>query len=143
MTRVEQRPVRLRVLVVEDNQDGADMLATLLRVFGHEARIETDAVGGLKALAEFGPDVALLDIGLPGIDGHELARRIRHEPGFERLPLVAISGWGREEDVKRAREAGFDHHLTKPAPPEAIERLLSSIAEGRRAQRAPDDERLP
>ncbi len=133
MTQVDQAPVSLRVLVVEDNRDGADMLATLLKVFGHEARVEPDAVSGLTALLEFEPDVALLDIGLPGIDGHELARRIRRQPGFERLPLVAISGWGREEDVRRAHDAGFDHHLTKPTPPEVLEQLLTTIAAERRA----------
>jgi CheY-like chemotaxis protein len=121
---------RLRVLVVEDNQDGAEMLSTLLAMFGHEPRIELDAEAGLRALSEFEPDVALLDIGLPAIDGYELARRIRGTPGFERLPLIAISGWGMEEDVRRAREAGFNHHLTKPAAPEELERLLLTIAAG-------------
>lgn len=132
MTQVDHVPNHLKVLVVEDNHDGADMLATLLRVFGHEPRVESDAISGLQALTDFAPDVALLDIGLPGIDGHELARRIRRQPGFERLPLVAISGWGREEDVRRAREAGFDHHLTKPTAPEVLEQLLTAIAEERR-----------
>jgi CheY-like chemotaxis protein len=134
MTRVQDATSRLRVLVVEDNSDGAEMLATLLKLFGHEARVAFDAEAGLRALHEFRPDVALLDIGLPGIDGHELARRIRRQPGYETLPLVAISGWGRDEDVKQAREAGFDHHITKPTPPDVLERLLVTIAAGRSAR---------
>jgi CheY-like chemotaxis protein len=134
MTRLDNATDRLRVLVVEDNRDGAEMLATLLGVFGCEARVVSDAPAGLLALHDFVPDVALLDIGLPGIDGHELARRIRRQPGFEGLPLVAISGWGREEDKKRARDAGFDHHLTKPTSPDELEQLLAGIA-ARRQQR--------
>lgn len=135
MNPMEPACGQLRVLVVEDNPDAAEMLATLLSVFGHEPRIASDAVGGLRALLEFSPDVALLDIGLPGIDGHELARRIRREAGFEHLPLVAISGWGRDEDVRRAREAGFDYHLTKPMQPDELERLLASILERRQSER--------
>ncbi len=128
---------RLRVLIVEDNRDGAEMLSALLTMFGHVSCVEQDAEGGLRALDEFRPDVALLDIGLPNIDGYELARRIRSTPGFEHLPLIAISGWGMEEDRRRAREAGFDHHLTKPASPEDLERLLSRIAAERGAGPAP------
>lgn len=136
MSPADEPRTSLRVLVVEDNRDGAEMLSTLLTVFGHQPRIAPEASEGLKAVVEFAPDVALLDLGLPGIDGYELARRIRRLPGCERLPLVAISGWGLEEDVRRAREAGFDHHLTKPASPEALERLLAGIASGRRGAQA-------
>lgn len=136
MSPADEPPTRLRVLVVEDNHDGAEMLSTLLSVFGHEPFIAREASSGLRAVVEFAPDVALLDIGLPGIDGYELARRIHQVPGYEQLPLVAISGWGLEEDVKRATEAGFDHHLTKPASPDSLEQLLQAIASRLRGKRA-------
>lgn len=123
-----EQPGRLRVLVVEDDADSADMLSTLLALFGHQVRVERDAAGGLQALAEFLPDVAVLDIGLPKMDGYEMARRVRRTDGFENLPLIAISGWGTSEDVERAHQAGFDHHLTKPASPDRLESLLKDIA---------------
>ncbi|MCC7126733.1 MAG: response regulator [Acidobacteria bacterium] len=108
-----------RVLVVDDNADSAEMLAALLRAYGHAVNVAYDAEGGLRAAGERAFDVALLDIGLPGIDGYELARRLRgsQQPA---LRLVAITGWGQDHDRARARDAGFDAHLTKPAEPDAV-----------------------
>ena len=113
----------LRVLVVDDNRDAAEILGELLRARGHAVRIAYDGVEAVGLALDFRPEVALLDIGLPLMDGHELARRIRAALGNSVL-LVAITGLGQEEDRRRSRDAGFDHHFTKPADFAAIEQLL-------------------
>ena len=102
-----------RVLVVDDNADAADSLAMLLQVRGDEVRVAYDGEEALFAEQEFKPDILLLDIGMPKLSGYEVARRVRDARGPEVL-LVAITGWGQEEDRQRARDAGFDHHFTKP-----------------------------
>src|SRR6202035_1696475 len=104
----------VRVLIVDDNVDAAESLAMLLRLWGHEVAVAHDGPGALRAAETQPPEVALLDIGLPGMDGYELARRLRPQPGLERTVLVALTGWGQEEDRRRSQEAGFDHHLVKP-----------------------------
>lgn len=103
-----------RILVVDDNEDAANSLATLLEVMGYQVRIAYDGPEGIEAADEFKPAVALLDIGLPKLSGYDIARHVRGKRGGEVL-LVAITGWGQEEDRRRAHEAGFDHHFTKPA----------------------------
>jgi PAS domain S-box-containing protein len=115
-----------RVLVVDDNLDAAEMLGALLRHAGHEVRVAGDGPAALDVAAEFRPDVALLDIGLPGMDGYELARALRLDPALPAIVLIALTGWGQEEDKKRARDAGFDGHLTKPADPEQVMRLVAA-----------------
>ena len=112
-----------KVLVVDDNEDAADSLATLLGVMGFEVRIAYDGPEAITAADEFLPQVALLDIGLPRLSGYDIARHVRASRGGEVL-LVAITGWGQEDDRRRAHEAGFDHHFTKPAD---FERLLEVI----------------
>jgi two-component system CheB/CheR fusion protein len=114
------------VLVVDDNRDAAESLALLLQAVGHEVRTCHDGPSALEAAAEFGPDTVLLDIGLPGMDGYEVARRLRALPATERALLVALTGYGQEEDQRRARAAGCDHHLIKPADLEALSALLAS-----------------
>jgi CheY-like chemotaxis protein len=104
----------LRVLLVDDNTDGADSLAALVRLAGHEARVAHDGPGALEAAAAFRPQVVVLDIGLPGLTGYEVARRLRADPDLAGAALVAVTGYGRDEDRERARAAGFDHHLVKP-----------------------------
>jgi CheY-like chemotaxis protein len=104
----------LRVLLVDDNVDGADSLAALVRLAGHDTRVAHDGPGALEAAAAFRPQVVVLDIGLPGLTGYEVARRLRADPDLAGASLVAVTGYGRDEDRERAREAGFDHHLTKP-----------------------------
>jgi signal transduction histidine kinase len=104
----------LRVLLVDDNVDGADSLATLVRLAGHDTRVAHDGPGALEAAAAFRPQVVVLDIGLPGLTGYEVARRLRADPDLSGVALVAVTGYGRDEDRERSREAGFDHHLTKP-----------------------------
>jgi two-component system, chemotaxis family, CheB/CheR fusion protein len=117
-----------KVLIVDDNEDAAEMCATFLELAGQNVR---RAHGGRSALAlaeAFRPRVVLLDIGLPDINGYEVARALRRAPWARDLLLVAVTGWGQDEDKQRALEAGFDHHLTKPIEPGELERLLQSIA---------------
>jgi DNA-binding response OmpR family regulator len=102
-----------RVLVVDDNADAADSLAMLLQVRGDEVRVAYDGAAALVAESEFHPQVVLLDIGMPKLSGYDVARRIRETRGPGVL-IIAITGWGQDEDRQRAREAGFDHHFTKP-----------------------------
>ncbi|MGH8238813.1 MAG: ATP-binding protein, partial [Steroidobacteraceae bacterium] len=118
----------LGVLVVDDNQDAAESLAMLLRTAGAEVHVAHD---GLTALAEFEraePHVVLLDIGMPEMDGCEVARRLREVARHDRVTLVALTGWGQDEDRRRIREAGFDHHLVKPVDLASLQALLTSVA---------------
>jgi PAS domain S-box-containing protein len=117
--------VKRRVLIVDDNADAADTLASLVRTLGGEARTAADGPSGIECASEFTPDVILLDIGMPGMDGYEACRRIRQERFGRRAFIVAITGWGQDGDKRRAAEAGFDAHLTKPADPVVLERLLA------------------
>lgn len=114
-----------RILLVDDNADARGSLAELLSLSGHEVREAPDGPSAIEAARRERPDVALLDLGLPGMDGYELARRLRAEPGLEGLLLVALSGWAGPEDRLRTAEAGFDHHLAKPV---ALARLLEALA---------------
>jgi signal transduction histidine kinase/ActR/RegA family two-component response regulator len=120
-----------RILVVDDNKDSANALARLLkRLYGQEIEVAHDGPSALAVAQAFRPEVVLLDIGLPGMDGNEVARRLRGMPGFEAVTLLALTGWGQEEDRQRSLEAGFDHHLVKPVDPEAILELLAKVPEG-------------
>lgn len=115
----------LRVLLVDDSVDAANSLAMLLRLWGHEALVANDGLNALRLVERQRPDVALLDIGLPGMDGYELARQLRRQPGLEKTILVALTGWGQPEDRHRALEAGFDHHMVKPVELAALQKLLA------------------
>jgi len=117
----------LRVLVVDDNVDAAEMLATLLEMNGYEVRVEFDGASALTTALREPPAVALLDIGLPDMDGHELARRLRVQPATAGAVLVALTGYGQAEDQQRAHDAGFDHHMVKPADLDRLLTLLASI----------------
>jgi len=121
-----------RVLVVDDNRDAADSLAMLLRFLGADVEIANDGPEALVAFDRYRPGVVLLDIGMPGMDGYEVARAIRERPRDERVAVVAVTGWGQEDDRKRTRDAGFDDHLVKPAELSALETLLSQAVSGRR-----------
>jgi signal transduction histidine kinase len=117
---------RRRILVVDDNVDSTNALAKMLtRLYSQEVRVAHDGPEALAAAGEFRPEIVLLDIGLPGMDGYEVARRLRSRPKAEGLLLVALTGWGQESDRDRAREAGFDRHLVKPVDPETLRDLLS------------------
>lgn len=114
-----------RVLITDDNIDAAQTLATALALAGHEVRTASDGEGALQAAASFLPEVVVLDIGMPGLSGYDVARRLRQEPSLSTAYLVALTGWGSREDQQRALEAGFDVHVTKPASAEHIERLIA------------------
>ena len=116
-----------RVLVAEDIPDAAEMMKLVLETMGHEVRIATDGVQAVAIAKQFEPQVALLDIGMPRMDGYEAAQRIRESLG-RRVFLVALTGWGQEEDERRAYQAGFDRHITKPADPDVLEALIASVA---------------
>ena len=120
-----------RVLIAEDNADAAEMMRVMLSFKGHDVRVAADGVQALEMVEAFHPHIAFLDIGMPRMDGYEAARRIRERLG-RRVVLVALTGWGQDEDKRRSREAGFDHHLTKPPEPERLERLISECAEKRK-----------
>jgi CheY-like chemotaxis protein len=117
----------LRILVVDDNVDAAESIAMLLSLDGHDVRSVHDAQRALDLAAEFGPDLVLLDIGLPGMDGYEVARRLRLRQDLTPLRLVAVTGYGQQEDRDRARDAGFDQHLVKPVEPDALNAVLGSV----------------
>jgi two-component system CheB/CheR fusion protein len=121
---------RLRVLIVEDNADVAMSFKQLLELGGHEVRVARDGVVALEVVESWVPDVALIDVGLPRLDGYELARRLRQRPEFAATALVAVSGYGRDDDKQRAFDAGFDHHFTKPVEIEAVEALFTTLGTG-------------
>jgi signal transduction histidine kinase/PAS domain-containing protein len=116
-----------RILVVDDNRDAAESLGMLLEALGADVRVAIDGPGALKMLESFDAAMILLDIGMPGMDGYEVARRIRSDFPGRRPTIVALTGWGQEEDRRRARAAGFDQHLVKPAELDALEALLASL----------------
>lgn len=116
-----------RVLIVEDNDDARDMLRTLLELRGHIVAEAADGPSALERLASFRPDVALIDVGLPGLDGYALARLVRERLAAQPVRLVAVTGYGQAQDRQRALDAGFDRHVTKPVDPLALERLVSEL----------------
>lgn len=117
-----------RVLVVDDNRDAADTCTALLELSGHAVQTAYTAREALDLAASFQPHAVLLDIGLPDLDGYTLAKRIRQTPWGRRAVLIAVTGWGQSEDRRRAQDAGFDHHLTKPVVAEVLEAALQMIA---------------
>jgi PAS domain S-box-containing protein len=125
----ELRP--LRVLVVDDSEDTAEMMTALLEMDGHEIQVAHSGPAALETAAAFRPDVVLLDIGLPGLDGYQVAQRLRDDPTLKDVTLIAASGYGQEADLHRSREVGFDRHLVKPVDPRELRELLGEIA-GRR-----------
>jgi CheY-like chemotaxis protein len=126
---------RRRLLLVEDNPDIGETLRDLLELLGHRVDLASDGVRGVQMALALHPDAALVDIGLPGIDGYEVARRVRADPGGRDVLLVALTGYGRPEDRDRALEAGFDAHLVKPVDPDELSRLVGDLAAGRTAER--------
>jgi CheY-like chemotaxis protein len=114
-----------RILVADDNENAAKLLAMLLTALGNDVRVACDGEVALAVAAEFWPDVALLDLGMPKLDGYETARRIRKEPWGKRMVLAALTGWGQDQDKRRTKEAGFDHHLVKPVDAATLRGLLA------------------
>ena len=114
-----------KILVADDNQDAANSLAMLLRLAGHDVRTVHGGEAALTVASTFEPEIALLDIGMPDLNGYEVAKRLRLTDGGKDLRLIALTGWGQDDDKRRARDAGFDHHLTKPVDPQRLDALLS------------------
>jgi CheY-like chemotaxis protein len=117
-------PARLRVLVVEDNRDAAETLSDLLGLFGCTVEVTHSGAEAVEVADSFRPEVVLCDLGLPGMDGYQVAAALRRQPATSVARLIAISGYGQEDDRRRSREAGFDLHLTKPIDAEELQRLL-------------------
>ena len=120
--------VKRKLLIVDDNPDSAEAMRLLYRISGHEARVVGDGGSAVEAAAAFGADAVLLDIGLPDIDGYEVARRLRADPRTRDILIIAITGYGREQDIRRSQEAGIDEHVVKPVEPD---RVLERITQGR------------
>jgi PAS domain S-box-containing protein len=120
-------PTGHRLLIVDDNRDAADSLAMLLGLQGHVVQVAYSGQTALEMAKGFSPDAVFLDIGMPGMDGFEVARRLRQLPGLAQIVLAALTGWGKQEDRRRSSGAGFDHHLVKPPEPKAIEIVLASL----------------
>ena len=117
-------PKLRRILVADDNRDAGDTLAMLLRLDGHEVHVATDGLEAVEMYANVQPEVVILDIGMPGLSGHEVAQRIRDLPSERPVILIAVTGWGQKADKDRAAESGFDHHFTKPVEPTVLSALL-------------------
>jgi signal transduction histidine kinase/ActR/RegA family two-component response regulator len=117
------------VLLIEDNEDGREMMAMMLSCYGYEVRYAEDGLRGLEVATQFRPDLALVDIGLPGIDGYEVARRLRADPATRDIKLIALTGYGLAEDLRRVLDAGFDRHLVKPVDIDHLMEVIGSCTE--------------
>jgi CheY-like chemotaxis protein len=124
-------PEKLRILIVDDNADAAQMLALVLSASGHEVLVENGPQRAIERAQVEVPDVCLLDIGLPDMDGNELARRLRAQPETSHTVLIAVTGYGQEQDRKNASAAGFNHHFVKPLDAERLIGVLNAISAGR------------
>jgi CheY-like chemotaxis protein len=126
-----------RVLIADDNPDALEMMDLMLTLLGHAVSVAPDGVTAVALARSVEPQIAFLDIGMPRMDGYEAAKRIRDLLG-SRVVLVALTGWGQDDDKRRSREAGFDHHLTKPPDPELLEQLIAACARKAREGTAKD-----
>ena len=127
------KSIQQRVLIADDNIDGAMSLEVLLLHSGYDVRVAHDGLGALELAQSFSPRAAILDIGMPGLTGYEVAEYIRAAPWGRRMVLIALTGWGQAADKRRAFVAGFDHHLTKPIEPDHLETLLRTVLSAERA----------
>lgn len=133
-TRIARDLPRRRVFVIEDNVDAADTLKDALQLVGHVVEVAHDGPHGIAGAKAFAPDVVLCDIGLPGMNGYEVARALRHDAAFDRVALVALTGYAQPDDITKALEAGFDAHLAKPPTMDALESVVDTASRARRAQ---------
>ena len=124
---VTTTPRRFRILVVDDNHDSALSLAMMLSIMGHETRTAHDGESAVETAESFLPEVVLLDIGLPKLNGYEVAQRIREQAWGAAMFLIAVTGWGQEEDRQRSSEVGLNVHMVKPVEPAALEKLLADL----------------
>ncbi len=116
-----------RIVLVEDHPDAAESLALLLELLGHRVRVFSEGAAALAAASTDPPDVMVVDIGLPGIDGYEIARRVRRDPSLRHAVLIALTGYGSDDDRRESKAAGFDHHLVKPVEPRSLENLVARL----------------
>jgi CheY-like chemotaxis protein len=119
----------LKILIVDDNRDAARTLTALLKIKGHETRTAFDGQQGIELAEEFRPDVVLLDIGLPKLNGYEVCQRLRKREWGMQMVMIAVTGWGQDEDRRRSRDAGFNYHLTKPVMFQDLMRVLSELGD--------------
>jgi CheY-like chemotaxis protein len=126
MKRHPPRPGR-KILVADDDQDSAESLALLFQLMGHEVRAAQSGVAAIDMAAQFRPDLIVLDIGMPGLDGYEVCRRIRQQDWGQSIVIAALTGWTRDEDRDRSEQAGFDHYLVKPVDPKLLEDLVAGM----------------
>lgn len=126
-TGLDSSALPRRVLIVDDNVDSAESLATLVGLWNHQVRTAYDGAAALEVAASFLPEIVVLDIGLPGMNGYELASQLHSRPEFGSPLLVALTGYGQEDDRQRSHAAGFSYHLTKPADLEALQRVLDGV----------------
>ncbi len=117
----------LRVMVVDDNRDAAILMGRLLKTLGNDVHVVHDGFAALEAAERFLPEAVLLDIGLPKMDGYETARMLREMPVCKDVTIIAVTGWGQDEDREKGRRAGFDHHVVKPADSSTLMQLLSTV----------------
>ena len=126
-----QEPATVRrILIVDDNRDSADSLAMLLEITGNKTFVAHDGDEAIAAVEKHRPEVVLLDIGLPKLSGHEVCRRVREQPWGKDIVVIALTGWGQEEDRRKSQEAGFDSHLVKPVNYDELLELLGSLTNG-------------
>jgi CheY-like chemotaxis protein len=118
---------RLRILVADDNEDSAETLSMLIGLMGHDVRVAFDGIEAVAIAEEFRPHLAFLDIGMPRLNGYDVARRIREQEWSRNMILAALTGWGQDEDRRTSKQAGFNLHLVKPIDPSAIQKLLTGI----------------
>jgi CheY-like chemotaxis protein len=123
-----------RIMLVEDHPDAAESLGLLLELLGHRVSVFSEGDAALRAAHSDPPDIMVVDIGLPGIDGYEVARRVRRDPAVQHAVLIALTGYGCEDDRRESAAAGFDYHLVKPVEPRALENLVTQL--GRPTSRA-------
>jgi CheY-like chemotaxis protein len=116
-----------KILVADDDQDSAESLALLFQLMGHDVRAAQSGLAAIDVAAEFRPDLIVLDIGMPGLDGYEVCRRIRQHEWAQTIVIAALTGWSRDEDRDRSEQAGFNHFLVKPVDPKALEELIAGL----------------
>ena len=132
---IKTAPKSFRILVVDDNHDSALSQAMMLSIMGHETRTAHDGESAVAEAESFLPEVVLLDIGLPKLNGYEVAQRIREKSWGASMFLIAVTGWGQEEDRQRSTEVGLNVHMVKPVEPAALEKILADLAQGEPIQR--------
>jgi CheY-like chemotaxis protein len=119
-----------RILVVDDNRDSAKTLGLLLKLMGHETHLAHDGAEAIAEAERVRPELILLDIGLPKMTGHDVCRAIRQQPWGEEMVIIAVTGWGQDDDRRRSQEAGFNGHLVKPVAPEVLKQLMADVVSG-------------